>query len=388
MSIKVLMIQLQLSKFLIIKISTEKVRYLESNVMNREPSSIIQLSVDTVHGDRYLELIYGNLLYYHTDLWVTTVYLGKGGGLFQSIYELLGLGTDFSERRLIPIENGSYIGFIDHPVQKVLTLHLNKVEGDKISSDEFKKIISATFAAIAALIYEGFHFEEISIPVIGKKGLNQDVYEGSLNWFIHDAVNFIKFSELTKTIKFFVLDETDVSLWKNTFKHLFERNHEGKIDMYLFQKNIESQIITMIDSFSGTIPNKVRKVLQDIKNMIKSNDYYGLTNKVNELINLLLIEVYIKSMNETYTSEKWLTFDVKSDLKDKIQMSNWFFSYLSMIHYLKVDRYFASRDNCDENSTTILVLILKRVLTFYLKFVNELKSNKLKEEIRWKMNKP
>ena len=260
---------------------------MDLDVLQLEPQIIHELTIDTANGDRQFELLYGNLLAVSTDLWVTTVYEENQGELFHSIKELLDLGHNFNERQMIPLTNGGYIGYIDHPDQKLLTVHLNKMEGDAINREEFQQIIQATFSAIAALTYEGHSFREISVPVIGKKGLHQKEYEGSLKWFIHYAVNYLKFSHSTEKIRYFVHLKEDVPMWDHAITHLFAKNVMDPPNLNSFSKSTKEKIIQLIEAFPKIDRSNIREVLDEINEEMKKNslsDYSLLLKKADVLV--------------------------------------------------------------------------------------------------------
>lgn len=348
------------------------------NILQLEPQVIHELTIDTANGDRQFELVYGNLLAVWTDLWVTTVYEENQGELFHSIKELLGIHHDVHERQIIPLRNGGYIGFIDHPKQKLVTVHLHKREGSAIHREEFEHIIQATFSAIAVLTYEGYFFREISIPVIGKKGLHQKEYESSLKWFIHSAVNYLKFSSSTEKIKYYVHIKEDVPMWDQAITQLFAKNVMNPPNITLFSISLRGKIIELIESFPNIDRPSIKEVLDAINEEIKNNDlldYSLLLKRADVLVDYLLKDLYKlggiscpRSIPNYRLSHKQVAY-----LQKEEPIPDSFFNYLITIRILKDKQYFqtGTRVESDSDEKVLFLLFLQRILTFYQDFYKE-----------------
>ncbi|MBO1514349.1 hypothetical protein [Metabacillus bambusae] len=359
---------------------------MSKDIFQLQAKIIQQLILDTRNGDRYFELLYGDLLSANTDLLVTTVYNSNDGELFNSIKKQLNL-VEYAERKIIPLDNGGFIGFIQHPMQHILTVHLNRLEGSVIGNEEFNQIIQSTFSAMAALVYEGYSFKEISLPVIGKKGLDPNEYKGSLQTLIHNAVKYLKYTDTTKTIKYYVNVEEDVPFWESAMNTLFPRNHVNQPNTKEMISNTKVKIVSLIDSFPYTDRTVLKNILIEIsKELIKDTqtNYNHLLIKADELVNLLLKDLYklpevsIPSSISTFR----LTNQEVASLQRQKPISDWYFNYLIMIRQLKDRNYFRSSDLSKNMDEIILFLsILHRVLTLYSDFFKQFYQDKTKEKV-------
>ncbi|MEL4024989.1 hypothetical protein [Lysinibacillus endophyticus] len=339
------------------------------------PKTIHELLIDTANGDRIFELIYGNLLAIKTDLWVTTVYAENKGELFNSIKNLLGLGSNYYERKIVPLTNGGYIGFIDDENQKLLTVNIDKKEGSIINPSEFQEIIQATFSAVAALTYEGYTFQEISLPVIGKKGLQPQEYEGSLKWFIHYAINYLKFSHSTKKIKYFIHIKEDVPYWNEAITQLFTKNVMDPPNSKQFSATIKDEIVTLIDTFPKISRLFVKEILDVLRQELSKHDslnYTLLLNKADELVDCILKDLY--KLDGIVCSMPMPTYRLSREhlmeLQEAELIPDGFFNYFITIRNLKNIRYFQTDIDIERHAdeTVLFLLLLQRIISFYQEF--------------------
>lgn len=342
---------------------------------------IQEQTIDTVNGNSKFSLIYGDMLQVHTDLWVTTVYAENKGELFQSIQKSLLLSEDTQERKIIPLRNGGHIGFINHSSQKLLTVNLNMTEGNPINQRDFNQMIQATFAGLAALVYEGYRFDVISIPVIGKKGIHLKEYEDSLKSLIHYAVNYLKYATPSTTINYYVLEKEELPFWDNAMSNIFSRNVLDPPNLNVFYRNISSKILETIDGFPVVQRTNVARLLDEIKWELENYpipNYSLMMVKTDQLVDIIFKDLYkIDGIKVPRTNLSYrVTYKEINDLQKMEPIPNWIFTYLVSVRNLKDTNYFQSTTNSRSHSdeSILFLRMLLKILSFFRDFCHHFYS--------------
>jgi hypothetical protein len=343
-------------------------------IMKQENTIVHDITIDSAHGDLHFQLIYGDMMAAASDLLVTTVYEDGEGELFSAVKRKLALEGSVEVRKVLPLLPRGSIGFIDNPEQKILTVHLDKKEGAAIGSEEFKTIIKATFSAIAALTFEGHLFKDISIPVIGKKGLKQGDYEGALKWFIHYAVDFLKYANSTRKIKYFVHLEEDVPFWDQAITRIFLNNGLEAPDLHLFVENSKDRILELVSAFPTIERPRLKQAFVEIEAELKKRapDYIQLLNNADVITDMIfkdLSKIDGISCPESINRFRLYSRDV-FELQREEPVSDWVFTYFLSIRALHDKNYFGS-DEASTGEKLHFLLLLQRTIDFYQGFYKQ-----------------
>lgn len=343
---------------------------------------INELLIDTVKGDCLFQIIEGNILADTCDLLVTTVYKDEtsnsSGDLYQSIIKNKGL-NNVIERKVIPIQEDKYIGYIHHADQSILTVHPNLIEGEYISSTDYKELVKATFSSLAALEYEGYNHKEIALPVLIRKGITNDMYLDALKWLIHFATKFLRYSEHARVIKYYIYHAEEVSVWNDRMEELLgtkgdiqppSLNHQ----IYIVQQNI----LKCINSFSteSKIWNPHLLPIKIIVENEVSVNYSLLLIEAANLIDTITCDLYkLPGMiAKPFTLTKTYSKRRIAELKEERVIVDWYTNYILTIKKLSEHQYFdnLNKQTEEEKEAQLLFLsMLNRILSMYRNFYQD-----------------
>ncbi|MEK4230855.1 hypothetical protein [Solibacillus sp. FSL H8-0538] len=177
--------------------------------MAQENLLINQVLIESKYGNRSFNLILGDLLQDDGQLLVLNVYEEDGApdGDFMPFIEQ----HKNNEKPLIFLRNGGIITFINAQ-QPILVVYSKLQEGIPISPTMYDEFIQSIFSAVLRLELEGKQFNTIALPVIFRKGIGA-IYEDAANTLISYAAKWLKQSQFTKSIRYYVYLKDDMPVW-------------------------------------------------------------------------------------------------------------------------------------------------------------------------------
>ena len=269
-------------------------------VKNRAKNKVLKkLLLDTMYGDRSFLLIQGDLMQDEGDVIIITIHdqdSNLQGELFESVKEKFGIGK-WEEKLIYNLDDHGWIGKVvyDHldgghnPV--ILTMHTGLPEGTTFEIEAYEKYVKGTFAALAALEFDGSKFRELSLPVLIRKGLENN-YEEAIQCLIKHATNWLKSSKNGETIKYYIYQPQDAIKWEESMEAVLSRTYISYSKSGIINQ-LRKEIIKQIDTYKK---DKFlwEEVLIDLRSSLATEkDEISSTTKI---AGRKLAEVIVKSI--------------------------------------------------------------------------------------------
>ncbi|MBO1514350.1 DUF4145 domain-containing protein [Metabacillus bambusae] len=188
--------------------------------------------IETNHGERSFFLVEGDLLLDDGNLMVVNSYENEYGETTGDFVDLLNIHFDvdfIKEKPVFFLENGGYISLVETLTNKgldkrmILILHSKLEEGKAINRSIYESLIKGLFSALTSLELTGYKFESVSFPVLLRKGLN-GIYNEAAEVLIKYAVEWLKKSIHTNTIRYYVFHHDEVELWNKAIEYSLGRS--------------------------------------------------------------------------------------------------------------------------------------------------------------------
>jgi hypothetical protein len=199
-------------------------------VDNQSSNSLINRAIiESRFGDRSFILVEGDLLKDDGDLIVVNTYRNDDGEVTGDFADVIATKLEMAdafERPIFFLENGGTINLIqgeNKSSQKLLVIHTNLKEGQPISAELYAEMIRGLFSAIVALEVAGYRFSNISFPVLFRKGIGS-IYNEAAKTLIKYAVQWLKQSNYTNSIRYFVYIGNEVVQWNEAIERSLGRS--------------------------------------------------------------------------------------------------------------------------------------------------------------------
>lgn len=186
---------------------------------------INRVNIESKHGDRSFILLKGDILKDDGDLIVVNTYksdIGETVGDFVSFVS----ACEAKEQQVYVLENGSTISLLEKSqlnFKRMLILNTNLLEGEQLAKESYECFIKGLFSSLAALELLGYQFPTISLPILLRKGLSGNYYNEAAI-LINHAVEWLKRSSYTNTIRYYVYLEQDMEIWNEAIEHTLGRS--------------------------------------------------------------------------------------------------------------------------------------------------------------------
>ncbi|MEK4230856.1 hypothetical protein [Solibacillus sp. FSL H8-0538] len=319
---------------------------------------ITKLQLDTMGGQHCLTIQHGDLLKSSASLLVTTVYKNYTGELFKAVRQLHTFELS-AERKLIPMQDGGHIGFIQGDQQSVLLVVLPCDEGDKLSFTQFEQMIQSIFSAIAMLLFEGHVMDEVGLPMVGRKTLEQASYTDALKTYIHYAAACVKYSEQSFNVTYYIIDEQEIKKWEKVIPKVVTTNQENSISTQLKTTQCE-RMYHQIKKLLSSVSSEVAPILEQIRReLIKSLPNYRQLMLHTEQLNKLILEKLYQQYLPQQPFPKWLAYPNK-ELQHTNILPSWYMNYFRFMHTLKNDNDFYS-DQHNEKVMLLLTMLCRMI---------------------------
>ncbi|MEN3768982.1 DUF4145 domain-containing protein [Priestia megaterium] len=357
-----------------------------------QPNKILKkILLETGQEDRSFLLLHGDLLQDEGDVVIITIHDNADqsqGDLYEAVKKKYGIDL-WEERKIYLLEGGGWIGEVkidygdSHHKPIILTLHTGLPEGTVFEMETYEKYVKGTFAALAALEFEGANFRDVALPVLIRKGLENN-YEEAIQFLIKYATSWLKKSFHLKAIKYYIYHSEDAGKWDNAMEKVLSRTYVSYQKSGIIHQ-LRREIIIVIDTFKKEKGLDYHLLLALRKSL--STQDKGLSKEVG--INArTLAEVIVKYLCE---KEPSIGRRPKEDLSRTIQflkeekiISELLSQYLHalrsfgnfMAHTDRNNEYKYSISHIQEDDELFFLSTLLRTLRYYARI---LKPNKLNE---------
>ncbi|WP_322551844.1 hypothetical protein AAB109_05830 [Priestia megaterium] len=345
-----------------------------------------KILLETGQDDRSFLLLHGDLLQDEGDVIIITIHDNADqsqGELYEAVKQKYGIDL-WEERRIYFLEGGGWIGEVkidnedSHHKPIILTLHTGLPEGTVFEIETYEKYVKGTFAALAALEFEGVNFRDVALPVLIRKGLENN-YEEAIQLLIKYATSWLKKSLHLKTIKYYIYHSEDAVKWDSAMEKVLSRTYVSYQKAGIIQQ-LRREIIMVIDTFKKE-KDLDYDLLWSLRESISRNSE-GISKEVG--INArTLAEVIVKNLCE---KEPSIGRRPKEDLSRTIQflkeekiiselLSQYLHSLRSfgnfMAHMDRNSEYKYSISHIQEDDKLFFMTTLLRTLRYYARILKD-----------------
>ncbi|PFK46554.1 hypothetical protein COI93_04320 [Bacillus cereus] len=300
-------------------------------IQKKVPNKILKkLLLDTVHGDRSFLLLQGDLLQDEGDVIVITIH-DQGDSPQGDLYDLVKEKFDIDhwhEKEIYFLGDHGWIGEVHYEHREgrhnpvILTLHTGLPEGTIFEITAYEKYVKGTFAALAALEFEGRSFRELALPVLIRKGLEEN-YEEAIQCLIKHATSWLKSSKCSETIKYYIHKPEDAMKWEESMESVLSRTYVSYSKAGIVDQ-LRKEVLTVIDTYKKE-EYLWREVLSPLRNSLSmqkdriSPDTKRVARSLAEVIVKLICEkqgipFHLQASNLTSTIETLKRSDIIPEL--------------------------------------------------------------------------
>lgn len=226
-------------------------------------------NIDTVFGNRTINLIRGDITDTKVELIVFSTYSKVGSPIEGDVYQALkrlykvqlsGKGNVTTE--IGDVKTQYWREKFEQVSQGFLMARMPIYKDTEELISNYDKNIRAIFSSIKALEFNDIYFNDISFPII-EGGKDLDYYE-SIKILLKYSLKYLKESRNTETINFYILEEEEEIKWNDAFEKNLGRTYYKQGSLAV----IESLIVGLKEFIEIVIKDGGYKELEYVLKLI------------------------------------------------------------------------------------------------------------------------
>lgn len=313
-----------------------------------------------LNGQHSLSVRLGDVLQATSSLIVTTVYKHGSSELFAALQQKFGCQLE-QERKLLPIEGGGYISFVEATKQSILCVRLPYTEGTKLPLKQFNQIIQATFSSIAMLLFEGKPLKTISLPMIGRKTIQNQSDEQTLKIYLHHASSSLRYADKLIHLTYYVLQQEQFDTCCRMLEEItyFNRNSPIPTSLVVAQNQ---RLLEQVEQFLQVNPFPI---LSQLAIALRKESVNSVVVRQLSLLNsYILQQVYTQVLPHVHLARP-LQYPTKELIELNV-LPKWYLNYFNYVQMLKREQIAVNEQSVE---TQLLYLTMSKRLLELLKVV-------------------